>query len=200
MGPLQVHWPSPAAMLRHSLPCCSSPAPSSSLTPWPARQARASRAATSARAAPSWRSAWPGTARTTRRSRAPSRTTSSRCSRGPSTPAAPPSLLPPGEGRAGGGGRAALPGSAAQSPSHPARRQPPCCPCRVRLRRASHRVKPWNPTPLQIALTEGLRTPQQLGAAAQRVVAQATEALLEVELSEEAAVECLRQAVPGIMR
>lgn len=54
--------------------------------------------------------------------------------------------------------------------------------------------------PLQIALTEGLRTPQQLGAAAERVVAQATEALLEVRLSEEAAMECLRQAVPGIMR
>ncbi len=55
-------------------------------------------------------------------------------------------------------------------------------------------------TALQIALTEGLRTPQQLGAAAERVVRQATEALLEVELTEEATMECLRQAVPGILR
>ncbi|KAL4448106.1 hypothetical protein ABPG75_005325 [Micractinium tetrahymenae] len=53
---------------------------------------------------------------------------------------------------------------------------------------------------IQTALTEGLRTPQQLGAAAERVVRQATEALLEVDLSEEAAMECLRQAVPGILR
>ena len=56
------------------------------------------------------------------------------------------------------------------------------------------------PACVQAALTEGLRTPTQLVARAERVVCEATEALLEVELSEEAAMECLRQAVPGIQR
>lgn len=74
----------------------------------------------------------------------------------------------------------------------------PCLPTAV-----ATLVRPSSASPcaaLQIALTEGLRTPQQLGAAAERVVRQATEALLEVELTEEAAMECLRQAVPGILR
>ena len=52
----------------------------------------------------------------------------------------------------------------------------------------------------QTALTEGLRTLPQLVAAAERVVGEATEALLEVELTEEAAMECLRQAMPGVQR
>ena len=52
----------------------------------------------------------------------------------------------------------------------------------------------------QAALTEGLRTPPQLYACAERVVGEATEALLEVDLSEEAALQCLKEAVPGIMR
>lgn len=54
--------------------------------------------------------------------------------------------------------------------------------------------------PPQAALTEGLRSTPQLAGVARRVVAQATEALLEVQLSEEAALECLRAAVPGIQR
>ena len=70
----------------------------------------------------------------------------------------------------------------------------------------AHQADPATPLPSslllrsQAALTEGLRTPPQLYACAERVVGEATEALLEVDLSEEAALQCLREAVPGIIR
>ena len=55
-------------------------------------------------------------------------------------------------------------------------------------------------TSLQAALTEGLRTPPQLHACAERLVGEATEALLEVGLSEGAALAYLKEATPGILR
>ena len=52
----------------------------------------------------------------------------------------------------------------------------------------------------QTALLEGLRTDTQLARAAEGIVGDATESLYQVELSEEAAMETLRRAVPGIQR
>lgn len=75
----------------------------------------------------------------------------------------------------------------------------PGCGTTQRSQPSTSSTAPAPPSPRhQAALTEGLRTSPQLHAAAERIVAGATEALFGVDLTEEAALQCLKQAVPGI--
>lgn len=79
-------------------------------------------------------------------------------------------------------------------------RWPPCGPAWC----SSLRLRCRQPLPLlplrhaQAALAQGLRSDAQLVGAAEQLVGEATEALYQVDLSEEAALQCLTQALPGI--
>ncbi len=53
---------------------------------------------------------------------------------------------------------------------------------------------------LQAALQDNLRTARELHRKAEEVVAASVEALLEVDMDEQAAVAYLKEATPGILR